>query len=223
MPFVKTQQFIVTQPVVQEQVSPKHPRSAQDQLQQRHQADCNIEEQREITAAFRNIAAVQVPKIRALGGACVNLANCLVTKTVDNVNISCQDDNGEDGATYDLKTGILTVYRYRFPVWINALEPNIFHELVHACGGNDIDCYALEYYLYFGSRNPDPTILDICCRNGFNVRDLWTYKGGKPLAWEPHPTGYVWVWSHVWVSGGTDTVAYSQNPILRNWHHPCPP
>jgi hypothetical protein len=156
--------------------------------------NCNLDERNAIRAAFRFLQSSGVPCVAGIGGL-DSLATCLRGKTIEKVEIDCHggDCNGNfgtaprDGDEINLCNPALP------PDGIQAdTDVTVFHELIHSCGGMELDAWALENHCYAGHGTFTPSADTV---RGFEDETSDAGDGlraGTFLVWEPD-TGRVFV------------------------------
>lgn len=179
--------------------------SAPDWQWARRVTYCTTSDQVAIEAAVKYVSLVIIGRLISMGGECVTLATLLKAKLAGTIVVDCRDFRCVPG-----KLGISTPNGRDITICGLALPPSsfysttevVFHELIHLCGGNEVDCYTLQYYLlntgYPGPYIPVPTRtqLNEMCKYGDDWNSL---KAGKFMVWVPW-TGEV----HVKVKYGSD-------------------
>ncbi len=137
--------------------------------------NCKVSEQLAITEAFTALLNIGINRCVNLGGL-DELVNCLHTKTIASVDIDCcgsgcwtffpgtqipQSCNGPIFANAPLSGNSINLCGPALPPNPQAvLDATLFHELIHSCGGLEIDAWALENHCYVnrGTINPPPIV-----------------------------------------------------------------
>lgn len=174
---------------------------------------CDAGEENAIRLAFNKIQNVIIPEVNALGGECRTLAGCLRGKALSTLNITCEDCE-LDGYVPELGSNFVNIcYRVLPPrSTLAQLTATLFHELVHTCGGNDVDAYHLTHALFWqDGAETEPSVKgfeDMCkCENWHG------HRVGKFVSWYPD-TGASWIrmrvspggysqWGDGWTVAGT--------------------
>ena len=177
-----------------------------------------------------------VTDIKLLGGECLKLGTCLDGKSVDSVYITCANcTTGTLGtsssaafSTYDSMQLCLSMFGGGLSQ--STVDELVFLELIHLCGGTDLDAFALDYYFFHsgtdagGSRYffPLPSaVLSRMCAGGTSA--LGVYKVGKFVVWVPS-TGQLYAKQLSptanlgWVLSGSSLTGIS-HPY---WQYMCP-
>jgi hypothetical protein len=171
--------------------------------------NCNLAERNAITAAFNFMQNTIRPQVAAVGGECATLASRLASKTVAAVEIDCRGA-GCDGAFGTAPRGGNSIN-----MCPPALPPNVqantdvtaFHEIVHSCGGGELDSWALEnrFYVGRGTFTPGGGVVAGFCGETSPVGG--GLRAGTFVVWNPG-TGQVSVkvmTGGSWTSGPTIT------------------
>ena len=116
----------------------------------------------QVEAAFAAALGAGLNCIRATPGL-DELATLLATKTLDAIDIDCDDDvcrqsaaslpSGDPPLAAERGPGLnrIAYCTGAFTLTQQALNALTFHELIHSCGGYEIDAYALEAHCFSGS------------------------------------------------------------------------
>jgi hypothetical protein len=127
--------------------------------------NCSLAERNAITAAFdfmHNNATSGVPAIRAFGGL-VTLADCLAGKTIGSVEVDCRGSGcGPDlYGNAPLNGSSINLCPLALPPGALQVDTDVtlLHELVHSCGGLEIDAWSIENHFYrnHGTIGPSTT------------------------------------------------------------------
>lgn len=157
--------------------------------------NCNLTERNAIEAAFNFMVASGIPCLNRTGGL-TSLANCLSGKTVSSVEIDCRGSSCRSGVFGTAPRGGSSINMCDLglpPTGVAAdTDVTVFHELIHSCGGGELDSWSLENHCYrgHGTINPGPTTVA-----GFigQTADLGGgLRAGEYVVWEPG-TGRVFV------------------------------
>lgn len=156
--------------------------------------NCNLQERNAIRAAFNFLQSDGVPCVAGIGGL-DGLADCLRGKTVDSVEIDCHGGscNGAFGTAHRGGNDINMCNPALPPDGIQVdTDVTVFHELIHSCGGGELDSWALENHCYAGHGTFTPgqdTVRDF---EGETSDEGGGLRAGTFLVWEPG-TGRVFV------------------------------
>ncbi len=162
-----------------------------------------------IDKACDKISRFAIPDLRMLGGQAVVLADCLTSK-LPTVTVYCEACDPQVGGHAPLGGDHITICYWDLPPALQEwTDATVLHELIHSCGGNDLDAYVLVAYLYWSMGAFPPSTqyeFDAMC----NDRDRWaSLPVGKFVAWVPW-TGSVYI--RLRLPDGTWTLI--QRPIL---------
>jgi hypothetical protein len=154
--------------------------------------NCNSDERDAIRAAFRFLRSDGQPCVDDIGGL-DNLANCLEGKTVDSVEIDCLGSSCDVFGTAPLNGNSINMCPSSLPPNLQVdCDVTVFHELIHSCGGLEIDAWSLENHCYDGHGTFDPSedTVDGFLSETSNVGD--GLRAGTFVVWE-RDTGKVFV------------------------------
>ena len=116
--------------------------------------NCTETQQAAILEAIRVVLdSTQIGDVRVQGGELVTLADRLAAKNIDNMNIDCSGSECSEGkAAYSVFGGNTTTFcPLSLPPRTQELtNSTLFHELVHQCGGGELDAWALEEHFFTG-------------------------------------------------------------------------
>lgn len=157
-------------------------------------ANCNAAEQAVIRTAFAYMNSSGIPCLDGIGGL-GSLSGCLSGKTLTSVEVDCRGGscNGAFG-TAPKGGDSINMCGPALPPTGNQQDTDVtlFHELVHSCGGGELDSWALENHCYTGHGTFDPSAASV---NGFEgeTSDVGDgLRAGEFVVWEP-ATGRVFV------------------------------
>jgi hypothetical protein len=156
--------------------------------------NCNLNERNAITSAFRFLSSNGIPCVDGIGGL-GNLAGCLRGKTLESVEIDCRGSNcdGNFGTAPRNGNSINLCGPALPPDGVQAdTDVTVFHELIHSCGGMELDSWSLENHCYVGRGTFDPASSVV---NGFldETSDVGDgLRAATFVVWEP-ATGRVFV------------------------------
>ncbi|HEY3193036.1 MAG TPA: hypothetical protein VGJ61_09645, partial [Solirubrobacterales bacterium] len=107
---------------------------------------CNGFQQEAISKAFFSLANSQIPEIEKHGGDWKKLADLMKKKTVDSVSITCGTCSGQkpmssNADRQSLQVCLDTANTDWLAWWLVV-------EVVHLCGGTDLDAWAIKNWLF---------------------------------------------------------------------------
>lgn len=150
---------------------------------------CNGFQQEDISNAFFSLANSQIPEIEKRGGDWEKLANLMKKQTVDSVYITCGTCSGQkpmssNAAFKTLQVCLDTSSKNYLAAWLVV-------EVVHLCGGTDLDAWAVKNWLFNVDKSSWPyayySILpaekQLMCAGGTQVPP-WSYRVGKFTVWD---------------------------------------
>lgn len=157
--------------------------------------NCNPDEREAIRDAFDFLVSDGVPCLDAIGGLGA-LTACLSGRTIASVDIDCRGSSCDDGVfgTAPLGGDSINMCDAGLPPAGNQADTDVtvFHELIHSCGGLELDSWALENHCYLGHGTINPSAATV---NGFldETDDLGDgLRAATFVVWEPD-TGRVFV------------------------------
>ena len=137
--------------------------------------NCSLNERNAITAGFNFMQGTIRAQVAALGGECGTLATRLAGKTVASVDIDCRG-----GSCASTTFGTAPRNGDSINLCALGLPPNtqadtdvtVFHEIVHSCGGGELDAWALEnrFYVGRGTINPGAATVNAFCGETSSTR-----------------------------------------------------
>jgi hypothetical protein len=152
------------------------------------------------------------------GGNCGKLATCLRGKEIGKLGeVSCADCDGNAGGSSKSSNQSMQICGPWAPTPHGLPPPTmaavqndanqlVFHELVHLCGGTDLDCYTLQGYFFWRVGGSSPAVVptkpdvdqwtDICgdprnvVQSGitYGAFVAWIPAGGEVFARHPTPS-----------------------------------
>ena len=170
--------------------------------------NCNSAQRDAINGAFdtiHNPASGRIKKVKDLGGECVRLATLLESKTITSKTAVPPTGYGSPGPTslwidcIDCDPGVYEAYTSKAGTRISfcndslppsgipsSVEHLLFHELIHACGGRQIDAFALTYYVYFNF-GPGTANKEEMCRDSVLLIEGIPpgIRRGEFVGWDP--------------------------------------
>lgn len=195
---------------------------------------CNAFEQQHIDDAFFSLANSQIPEVEKQGGDWKNLANLMKTKTVASLSITCAWCRGSqpmssNAADQSLQICLDTAQTNYLAAWLVV-------EVVHLCGGTDLDAWAVENWLFNVSKSSYPyayfpvpsSELELMCTGSTPVAVSgypYPLRAGKFTVWDSH-AGQVWPSDRA-LSVPADPVPRYGNGLIdagaprTDWQWPC--
>jgi hypothetical protein len=153
-------------------------------------SQCSPFDQEAISDAFFSLGNSQIPEIRRHGEGWQKLADLMKTKTVDSVSITCAWCRGENpmsssATNQSLQVCLDTSDRDYLANWLVV-------EVVHLCGGTDLDAWAVKNWLFNVNKGMWPYTYfpllpsekDLMCAGGTPLPSSPTYLAGKFTIWE---------------------------------------
>jgi hypothetical protein len=150
---------------------------------------CSPAAQNAITDAFFSLGNSQIPEIERRGGDWLKLATLMKTKTVGSVSITCDWCRGgapmsSNQNAQSLQICLDTGVRDYLAAWLVV-------EVVHLCGGTDLDAWAVKNWLFNVNKSSYPyayfSLLgsekDLMCAGGTPVPP-WNYRAGQFTVWD---------------------------------------
>lgn len=147
---------------------------------------CSPAAQNAITNAFFSLGNSQIPEISRHGGDWATLATCMQGKTINTLSITC-DDWCRGGApmssnmtNQSLQICLNTFDRDFLAAWLVV-------EVVHLCGGTDLDAWAVKNWLFSVNKASYPYAYfsfldsekDLMCAGGTLLPGTGTYLWGS--------------------------------------------
>jgi len=157
--------------------------------------NCNLGERNAIIGAFNEMVSRGQATLSALGGRAADLSACLAGKTVSSVEIDCR------GASCDGEFGNAPLGGNSINLCPLALPPDgmvvdtdvtVFHELIHSCGGQEVDSWAYENHCYAGHGTFTPGASTVLGFIGETTDIGSGLRAGTFVIWE-RSTGLAWV------------------------------
>lgn len=162
--------------------------------------NCNLTERNAIQAAFDFMQNTSRAQVAALGGECATLASRMAGKTVPSVEVDCPGPSCTDFGSAPINGNSINMCPLSLPPNPQAdADVTVFHEIIHSCGGTQLDAWALENRFYVGRGTFTPgsgTVAGFCTENSAVGGGL---LAGTFVVWDPS-TGRV---SAKVLSGGT--------------------
>jgi hypothetical protein len=151
-------------------------------------SNCNTDDRGAITAAFDFMQASSRPAVAGMGGELSTLANCLAGKTVDTVQIDCRGGSCAENVlgTAPLNGNSINLCDAALPPTVQAdTDVTVFHEVIHSCGGMEVDSWALEnrFYVGRGTSLPFPSTVAGFC--GETTPIGGGLRAGTFVVWNP--------------------------------------
>ncbi|MDH3259476.1 MAG: hypothetical protein OEM81_04535 [Acidimicrobiia bacterium] len=155
--------------------------------------NCNLNDRNAITSAFNFMQNTIRAQVAALGGECATLANRLAGKTIASVNVDCLGGSCRAGifGTAPRDGDSINMCALALPPNVQAdTDVTVFHEIVHSCGGGELDSWALEnrFYVGRGTINPGGATVNAFCGETSAIGG--GLRAGEFVVWNPS-TGQV--------------------------------
>jgi hypothetical protein len=149
--------------------------------------NCNLAERNAITAAFTFMQTTSRPLVAALGGECATLASRIAGKTVASVEIDCRGPgcNGSFGRA-PLGGNSINLCAPALPPSVQAnADVTVFHEIIHSCGGVELDSWSLEnrFYVGRGTFTPAGSVISGFCGETSAIGG--GLRAGTFVVWDP--------------------------------------
>ena len=183
--------------------------------------NCDASQQSAILAAinFVLVTSGKVNAVRAFGGELVTLADKLAAKNMSNINIDCSGSECTPGKlAYSVFNGDTTTFCGGSlpPMSQGTTNSTLFHELVHQCGGIELDAWSLEetFFTGIGYSRGNPPQARYCDTVGTDPGIEVAGSGlrqGTFVVWNPQ-TGEVFTKV---LSGGSWPSAPTPTPAMR--------
>jgi hypothetical protein len=189
---------------------------------------CNTAQRTAITNAFSFMGRRLTSCVTPLAGEMTELVACLLSqRNFSNVVIDCPSAGGNCSSNVfgwtTLGSNVLRMCPSGLPPRATAAEANVtlFHELIHTCGGLEIDAWACENHCYRGLGTINPvgmvsTFLSETTALGGGLR------AGRFVVWDPS-TGQVRVKVETggdWISSPTIGRGTALNVVARFYRSP---
>jgi hypothetical protein len=191
---------------------------------------CNGFQQEDISNAFFSLANSQIPEIEKHGGDWKKLADLMKKKTVDSVFITCGTCSGQkpmssNAEHQSLQVCLETSYRDWLAAWLVV-------EVVHLCGGTDLDAWAVKNWLFSvdksGPQYAYYSLLssekDLMCAGSTPVPP-YNWRAGKFTVWD-NVGGNLWPSDRALAIPSNPVPAYGTSlidggPPRGIWHWSC--
>lgn len=128
--------------------------------------NCILAERNAITTAFNFMNTSALGAMSALGGRATALSGCLTGKTVSSMEIDCRGPGCTAGVFGNAPVGGNSINMCPSGLPPSGLQADtdvtVFHELIHSCGGLQIDAWSMEnhFYVRHGTFNPGVATVD---------------------------------------------------------------
>jgi hypothetical protein len=173
--------------------------------------NCNLNERTAITTAFNDKVTRGQPCLTRLGDRARDLSNCLSGKTIPTVEIDCRGPSctGSVFGTAPLGGNSINMCPPALPPGGTQADTDVtvFHELIHSCGGREVDAWAFENHCYSGHGTFTPSSGTVSGFVGETTDIGGGLRAGTFVVWE-RSTGRAWVKRETggsWISGPTIT------------------
>jgi hypothetical protein len=189
---------------------------------------CSPAAQNAITNAFFSLGNSQIPEISRHGGDWATLANLMQTQTVNSLSISCDWCRGgapmsSNTTNKSLQICLDTGIRDYLAAWLVV-------EVVHLCGGTDLDAWAVKNWLFNVNKSSWPYVYysllasekALMCAGGTRLPPPLPYLAGKFTVWD-NVGGKLWPATRNVATGVV--VPYGPSLIDFNipyWQYACP-
>ena len=190
---------------------------------------CNPFEQQHISNAFFSLANSQIPVIEGHGGDWKKLADLMKTKTVNSLNITCAWCRGGSPMSSDADSQSLQVCLDTSSS--SFLRNWLLVEVVHLCGGTDLDAWAIKNWLFSVDKSSFPyayyqvpsSELQLMCAGGTKVGS--NYRAGRFTLWDP-VGGNLWPSNRAAATANNPVPAHGYSLIAGGgprgyWQWPC--
>jgi hypothetical protein len=157
---------------------------------------CNYFEQEAINQAFFSLHNADIDEIESHGGGWKVLADLMTTKTLSSLNITCECRGGSSSFSNASSRSLNFCLQRLDARYVSAL---LTVEVVHLCGGTDLDAYAVKNWLFNVDKGARPytyypllfTELQLMCAGGTKLPWDFNYLGGKFTVWD-NVGGQLW-------------------------------
>jgi hypothetical protein len=151
---------------------------------------CNAFQQAAISNAFFSLHNADIDEIRRHGYDWQALADLMKRQTVDSLNITCECRSGpptwSNTSTKSLNICLDPTDRWLHSVWLTV-------EVIHLCGGTDLDAWAIKNWLFnvdkasypYSYRSLLASEKALMCAGGTPVPNFSGYRAGKFTVWDP--------------------------------------
>lgn len=150
--------------------------------------NCTLTERNAITTAFADKDSRGVPGLNGMGGF-GTLAACMSGKTTTSVEIDCRGPSCSSGNAFgtaprngnsiDMCAAALP------PAGVQAdCDVTVFHELIHSCGGAEVDAWSLENQFYQGHGTFTPGVTTVMGFVGETTDIGGGLRAGQFVVWE---------------------------------------
>jgi hypothetical protein len=195
---------------------------------------CNGFEQEDISNAFFSLGNSQIPEIEKRGGDWKKLADLMKTKTVNSLSITCGTCRGGNpmSSNADLQSLAVCLETSSRDFLANWLVV----EVVHLCGGTDLDAWAVKNWLFSVKKDTYPyryfslfsSELDLMCAGSTQIQPPgYSYKirAGRFTVWD-NVAGNLWPSDRA-LATATNPVPYHGSSLIDGgpprtlWMWPC--
>ena len=158
--------------------------------------NCNLAERNAITSAFNVKNTLGVGQMNLTAGL-NTLATCIAGKTTTSVELDCRGGSCSGGAfatTSSVGGNSVDMCAPSLPpTGVQAdTDVTVFHELVHTCGGVEVDAWSMENQFYLGHGTFTPGLSTVMGFVGQTSDVGGGLRAGTFVVWE-RATGKVFV------------------------------
>lgn len=150
--------------------------------------NCTLAERTAITVAFGDKDSRGVAGMSGFAGL-ASLATCMTGKTIASVDIDCRGPSclasgafgtaPRGGNSIDMCAAALP------PMGLQAdCDVTVFHELVHSCGGMEVDAWSMENQFYGGHGTLNPGVATVSGFIGQTTDIGGGLRAGNFVVWE---------------------------------------
>jgi hypothetical protein len=198
--------------------------SGRPRLQPWDPTACDPWQQEDIGNAFFSLKNSQLPEIRGRGADWAKLADLMEMQTVDSLSIACSGCRGgnpmsSNADSKSLEVCLDTSQRNLLAYWLVV-------EVVHLCGGTDLDAWAVKNWLFSVNKGSYPySWYPLAAQE-----KALMCAGGRRLPTLPYLAGEFTVWDNVtgnlWPSLHLSTGVFPRQPSLIDpginyWQYHC--
>jgi hypothetical protein len=193
MPFVRSQlpTFVLAANKVEDRISKLMHRDRDKHLEQWDPFSCNAFEREAIEKAFFSLHNSDIDEIRRHGGDWATLAALMDKQTLASLSIGCECRGGPP-VTSNASTKSLNVCLDPTDVWSHSIWLTV--EVIHLCGGTDLDAWAIKNWLFSVDKSNYPYAFHsfpasertLMCVGGTRLSSPYTgFRAGKFTVWDP--------------------------------------
>jgi hypothetical protein len=170
---------------------PPHHASGKRVLENWDPTRCQEVEKDAIRVAFSTLAITYIPEIEARGYDWKKLADLMKTKTVDSLNITCEGRVGYPNISSNANAQPKQTLNVNLDTRSTTLlDAWLLVEVIHLCGGTDLDAWAIKNWFFSIDRSSTGTyyypLLDsektLMCAGSVAVPP-YNWRAGKFTVW----------------------------------------